>query len=154
MLIKYLAFDFIIKITCALSMFKLQMWRATNCHSCQWNTDKVGFFFNISRYFQSSQFIFHLGTYILKDILGMMLWFIWRWVWVFNDSIGLCWGEIFSPNRLKNEKMVNINIFHEIFGVNCNREEKVVVILASSFTSQVKNTKFVLSFGNIWAFPQ
>lgn len=154
MLIKYLAFDFIIKITCALSMFKLQMWRATNYHSCQWNTDKVGFFFNISRYFQSSQFIFHLGTCILKDILGMMLWFIWRWVWVFNDSIGLCWAEIFSPNRLKNEKMENINIFHEIFGVNCNKEEKVVVILASSFTSQVKNTKFLLSFGNIWAFPQ
>lgn len=75
----------------------------------------------------------------------MMLWFIWRWVWVFNDSVGLYFndsiGEIFSPNRLKSEKMVNINIFHEIFGVNCNREEEMVVIFASSFTSQVKNTK-------------
>lgn len=71
----------------------------------------------------------------------MMLWFLWRSVWVFNDNIGLCWGEIFSPSRLKNEKMMSIIIFHEIFGVNCHREEKVVVIFASSFTSQVKNTK-------------
>jgi len=29
--IDYLALDFIARITCALSMFKLQMWRATNC---------------------------------------------------------------------------------------------------------------------------
>lgn len=70
-----------------------------------------------------------------------MLWFLWRSVWVFNDNIGLCWGEIFSPSRLKNEKMMSINIFHEIFGVNCCREEKLVVIFASSFMSQVKNTK-------------
>lgn len=32
MLIEYLALDFIVKITSALSMFELQMWRATNCH--------------------------------------------------------------------------------------------------------------------------
>lgn len=140
MLIEYLAFDFIIKITCALNMFKLQMWRATNCHSCQWNTDKVSFF-NISRSFQRSQFIFQLGTYILKDILDMILWFLWRSVWVFNDNLGLCWGEIFSHSRLKNAKMMNMNIFHEILGVNCNREEKVVFIFPPSFTSQVKNTK-------------
>lgn len=57
-----------------------------------------------------------------------MLWFLWRSVWVFNDNIDLCWGEIFSPSRLKNEKIMNINIFHEIFGVNCRGEEKVVVI--------------------------
>lgn len=71
----------------------------------------------------------------------MMLLFLWRSVWVFNDYIGLCWGEVFPPSSLKNEKMMSINIFHEIFGVNCHREKKVVVIFASSFTSQVKNTK-------------
>lgn len=71
----------------------------------------------------------------------MILWFLWRSVWVFNDNIGLCWGEVFSPSSLKNEKMMSINIFHEIFVVNCHREKKVVVIFPSSFTSQVKNTK-------------
>lgn len=35
---------------------------------------------------------------------------------------------------------MSINIFHKIFGVNCCGE-KVVVIFASSFTSQVKNTR-------------
>lgn len=140
MLIEYPAFDFIIKITCALSI-KLQIWRATNCHSCQWNTGKTRWvFFSISRLFQRSHFILKLGIYILKDILDMMLWFLWRSFWVFNDNIGLCWGEIFFPSRLKNEKMMSINIFHEIFGVNCHRE-KLVVIFASSFMSQVKNTK-------------
>lgn len=31
MLIEYLALDFIVKITCALSMFKLHMWRIADC---------------------------------------------------------------------------------------------------------------------------